>query len=233
MKDRSIEGLANVVMLPKNNSPHMTEWDNENNGGHDRARSQNKEKRQVKEEQEIKILKSKSKKSKTQKVPTIRPRTTVKNNPQVANISGTFKPPPRVTGRKDHRDVNESKLQKRENKDKSQQSETEKPTSKKARAKMQKQKCNKRECARVRGKGAKARGRKDAKRVGAGREMRGAERMEDSLHLNFKLQTPNYKLRTSTSGSKNQYILAGVLTRVWPWEDQSHFRARGVWQCRQ
>ena len=112
MKDRSIEGLANVVMLPKNNSPHMTEWDNENNEGHDRARSQNKEKRQVKEEQEIKILKSKSKKSKTQKVPTIRPRTTVKNNPQVANISGTFKPPPRVTGRKDHRDVNESKLQK-------------------------------------------------------------------------------------------------------------------------
>ena len=35
-----------------------------------------------------------------------------KNNQQVANISGTFKPPPRVTGRKDPRDVNESKLSK-------------------------------------------------------------------------------------------------------------------------
>ena len=45
-------------------------------------------------------------------MPTIRPKTTGKNNQQAANISGTFKPPPRATGQKDHRDVNKSILSK-------------------------------------------------------------------------------------------------------------------------
>ena len=56
VKDQSIKELVNVIKLPENNSLRKTEGDHENNGGHDRARSQNREKRQVKEEQESKTL---------------------------------------------------------------------------------------------------------------------------------------------------------------------------------